>query len=121
MKGGMKLGETTGAKKLEPNGENGWKKLRFLRLPEAADAAADDPPDDNPPSELVVTGTAPILFVLKTDGAPIGEVTLLAIGMTFNGVVADVTTGADIIGTCETAKSEPDKPVTSNEEPLVSG
>ena len=56
------------------------------------------------------TGAAAIRFIPNELGIP-GATTLLAIE--FACAVAEVTTGDEMTGTCETAKSAPLRPVTS--------
>lgn len=98
---------------------------RFLRPELAAAAAAAAPPE--PPAGAAPTPAAPKLppttgpaamrFVPKKLGVPTVE-TPLATELVC--AVAVVTTGLDMIGTCDTAKSGPDMPVVSKVVPCVS-
>lgn len=88
--------------------------LRFLRRPadEAEAAAAEPPPVCITGRAPLTTGLAMIRFTLNIAG----YATVFVIG-----TVADVITGLEMIGSCETAKSEPDRPVTAVVVPVVMG
>lgn len=91
------------------SGATGIRTSRFF-LPDAAAAAEAAPPPFGPAALQIgnppTTGPAAMRFIANETG----ERMLLAPVTT--GAVAVVTTGDDIKGVCETAKSEPDIPVT---------
>lgn len=93
--------------------------LRFLLPADAAEAAAElPPPPPKIPKAEPVTGPAAMRCVLNRFAKADGAATADAIDV--SDEVALVNTGFEKRGTCETAISGPDIPVTSVELPLVS-
>lgn len=91
---------------------------RFLRPAAAAALAADEPPA-TPPSVPPTTGAAPILLVPKKP-VPLERPPVTPLATLFVCAVAVVTTGLEMMGTCDTAKSGPERPVCSYVDPCVS-